>query len=85
MITRTVPFEVATIRRVASMPSSPGMRMSIITRSGRRRRARSTAWWLSSASPTTSMLGVPSNSCEARAHKRLVVADQHAQRHEWSS
>ena len=44
-------------RRVASMPSVPGIRMSNRHTSGRRRRASSTARRPSAASPTTSMPG----------------------------
>src|SRR5215216_7140082 len=54
----------ATIRRVASRPSSTGMRMSISTTSGRVERASSTAAAPSPASPTTSMS--PASSSRAR-------------------
>src|SRR4029453_10008467 len=54
----------AAIRRVASSPSSTGMRMSIRTTSGRAERARSTAAAPSPASPTTSMS--PASSSNAR-------------------
>jgi hypothetical protein len=43
------------ICRLASMPSSTGIRMSMTTTSGRSRRAASTAARPSSTSPTTSM------------------------------
>ncbi len=57
MITRVgeSSSRAATTRRVASMPSSSGMRMSISTTSGFSRRAMSTACTPSTASPTTSM------------------------------
>ena len=58
------------------------MRMSIRTRSGERRRARSTACRPSSASPTTRARGLGLEQlAKARPHERLVVADQHAQAH----
>ncbi len=46
-----------TMRRVASIPSSTGMRMSISTTSGRKRRASETASSPSPASPTMSVSG----------------------------
>ena len=47
----------AAIRRVASMPSRTGIRMSISTTSGRVRRASATASCPSLASPTTAVSG----------------------------
>ena len=52
----------AEMRRVASRPSTPGIRMSISTTSARSRRARSTAWAPSVASPTTSRSSAASMS-----------------------
>ncbi len=49
----SAPFE--RMARVASMPLTRGMRMSMSTTSGCRRCASSTAWSPSRASPTTSM------------------------------
>jgi hypothetical protein len=51
-----------TSRRVASMPSSTGIRMSISATSGRVRRISATAAAPSAASPTTSMPGSSSSS-----------------------
>ena len=49
------PGSAATIRRVASIPSMPGIRTSMSTTSGRRQRTSSTAPAPSAASPTTSI------------------------------
>ena len=59
--TRTAEVSGATvIRRVASIPSMPGMRMSISTTSGRSRRAASTASAPVAASPTEARSGAVS-------------------------
>src|SRR5215207_920505 len=63
MITRTsASFRSEAIRRVASRPSTSGMRMSIRTMSGWSARARSTASAPVEASPTTSMSSARSSS-----------------------
>ncbi|CAM5480413.1 hypothetical protein SALBM217S_06998 [Streptomyces griseoloalbus] len=54
----------ATISRVASMPLSSGMRMSIRTTSGASSRTCSTASRPLTASPTTSMSGMALSSTE---------------------
>src|SRR6266508_185781 len=60
---RTAPRRSsAAILRVAPRPSSPGMRMSISTRSGSRLAVRATASSPSPASPTTSMSSCASSS-----------------------
>jgi hypothetical protein len=59
MITR-VAGDSAAMVWVASMPSMPGMRMSITTTSGRSRLVSWTAWAPVPASPATSTPGVPS-------------------------
>ncbi len=58
------------IRRVASMPSMSGMRMSITTRSGSWVLASSTASRPVAASPTTAMSGVESSSSRKVARSR---------------
>src|SRR5690348_3785425 len=62
MRTRTASPCAATSRRVASMPSRRGMRMSMSTSDGRSRWPRSTASRPSAASPTTSTSGAASSS-----------------------
>jgi hypothetical protein len=52
----------AAMRRVASSPSSPGIRMSISSTSGWYRAASRTASAPSAASPTTSMSSCASSS-----------------------
>ena len=70
------------IRRVASMPSTCGMRTSISTTSGRARATSSTASRPSAASPTTAMSGLAlQDHAEPGAHHRLVVDQDDADRH----
>ena len=67
-------------RRVASMPSMPGMRMSISTTSGACASAAATASSPVPASATTSIdAGRLEHRLEAGAHHRLVVGDDDAQ------
>ena len=69
----------ARIRRVASRPSSSGMRMSISTTVGLKRAACWTASRPLRASATTSMSGSRGEQhAEAGADHRLVVGDEHA-------
>ena len=68
--------------RVASMPSSSGIRMSNRHTSGRSSRARATASRPSAASPTTSMSGWASRIiAQPGADDLLVVGDEHADGH----
>ena len=74
---RRLVTPMASTRRVASMPSMRGMRMSMSTTSGLRRSTASTACTPSSASPTTSRSASASRiMLEAGADQRLVVGDQ---------
>ena len=69
-------------RRVASTPSSRGMRMSITITSGAALAACSIASRPSAASDDDLDVGLAvEDHAEARAHQRLVVDDQHADRH----
>ena len=79
--TRTAGL-AATMRRVASMPSVPGIRMSISTTSGGLRRAKSTASSPSPASPVTAQVvfGLDDHA-EPAAQQRLVVGQQHGDAH----
>ena len=80
--TRTLPPSAATIRRVASIPSRCGMRMSSTATSGRLARAASTACSPSAASATTVMSGsVVDDLAQAAADERLVVGEQDADAH----
>ena len=64
------------------MPSTPGIRMSISTTSGSSARAWSCAGLAVPASPTTVMSGSASRiSRKPRAQQRLVVDQQHSDRH----
>ena len=66
-----------TMRRVASIPSTPGIRTSISTTSGWSSAASVAASAPSPASPTTSIPGSPrEDQAEARADERLVVGEQ---------
>ena len=78
MITRQSPAGSARMRRVASRPSSRGIRMSIRTTSGRSARASRTASAPSAASPTTSIPGAVEDHPEPGADQRLVVGDEDA-------
>ena len=68
----------AVIRRVASSPSVPGMRMSMRTTSGRSWMTTSTASAPSPAWPTTSMSSAVPSSTEAGPDQGLVVDDDNA-------
>ena len=57
------------MRRVASMPLSPGMLMSMTTTSGTRERAASTASSPVAASPTTSVSAIDSSSARRPPRK----------------
>ena len=72
----------ATIRRVASTPSMPGIRTSISTTSGARRATSSIACLPSAASPTTVEVRLRVED-HAKAHpQQLLIVDEHdARRH----
>ena len=61
---------------VASSPSMPGMRTSMITTSGLRRSASAIALAPSEASPITRMCGARESDRRAFAHDLMVVDDQ---------
>ena len=72
----------ARMRRVASRPSSSGIRMSIRMTVGWKRAALATASSPLLASATTSMSGLPREQhAEPGAHHRLVVGDEDADAH----
>ena len=72
----------ATIWRVASMPSTFGMRTSISTTSGSCSATRAIASAPSAASPTTSMSSLRvEDHPKAAAHERLVVGDHDLDAH----
>ena len=74
------------MRRVASMPSTSGMRTSISTTSGRSRSASSTASapFAGLADDLEVVAGLQDHA-EAAAHQRLVVGQQHADGHRAAS
>ena len=63
--TLTPPSWAAQIGRIASMPYRPGIRMSISTTSGNRRRAWSTAWVPSAALPKQCFSSAPVRGVDA--------------------
>jgi hypothetical protein len=60
---------------VAAGPSSTGIRMPIKATSGRCRRAASSAWRPSSASPTTSMSGSWSSVLDSPGGATMIAVD----------
>ena len=75
-------LSAAMIRRVASMPSSSGMRMSISTTVGSKRAAFWTASSPFVASATTDEVGlVGEQHAKARPDQRLVVGHEDADAH----
>ena len=70
-----------TMRRVASIPSSTGMRMSISTTSGRNRRASETASSPSPASPTMSVSGSASRILRRPTRTRAWSSAIRTRRH----
>ena len=70
------------MRRVASMPSMPGMRTSMSTTSGARSAHRATASTPSAASPPDlEALGRVDDHPQPGADEVLVVGEEHADAH----
>ena len=75
-------LSAARMRRVASMPSSSGMRMSISTTVGRKRAAFSTASSpLRGLGDDLDVLLAAEQHAEAGPDHGLVVGDEHADAH----